>query len=223
MTPWVRLVAFDMDGTLVDVESSWHAVHEFFGESNEEALDMFVHDRIDDEEFLRRDLALWRKHRPNLTVHQLAEILRPVKLMPGARELFAALHARGVGTAIVSGGIDVLADRIARELGIDHVLANGFRVDGGGRITGEGIIRVPIKNKESVLAHLQKRLGVSVAETASVGNSDIDVGLFKRSRVGIAFQPADDHVRASASAVVTVRDMRAVLERLAPDLPPIRR
>jgi len=216
----IRLVAFDMDGTLVDVESSWHAVHAHFGETNEAALEDFVHDRIDDEEFLRRDLALWKKHRPELTVDELEEILRDVPLMPGARDLLDELHRRAVKTAIISGGIDVLARRIGRELGIDCVLANGFRTDATGRITGDGIIRVPIKRKDLVLEQVQSLLHVPSEETAAVGNSDIDVRMFERARIGVAFLPVDGRIRSRATIVVTERDLLKVLPPLLPDLPP---
>jgi phosphoserine phosphatase len=202
-----RFVAFDMDGTLVDVVSSWAEVHRHFGESNAEALQLFVDDRIDDREFIRRDIALWWKHDPDLTLSEVDRILGEVPLMPGARELFAELHRHGVVTAIVSGGIDLLAHRIARELKIPHVYANGFVVDDRGRLTGEGVIRVPIKHKGEVLRALQGRLGMSREASASVGNSDIDVAMFRECRVGIAFLPADDHVRAEATRVITAHDL----------------
>lgn len=210
----IRLAAFDMDGTLVDVASSWAAVHDYFGESNSEALRLFLTDRIDDLEFMRRDIQLWWKHRPAITAMELEEILDQVPLMPGARELFRALREAHVVTAIISGGIDLLARRIGRDLGIDYVLANGFRVDGDGRLTGDGIVRVPIKGKEQVLAQVQAQLGILPEATGSVGNSEIDVGLFRRSRIGIAFQPEDEAVRAHATAVVTQRDLREVLPHL---------
>lgn len=215
----IRFAAFDMDGTLVDVASSWAAVHAFFGESNGEALRLFETDQIDDAEFMRRDIQLWWKHRPEITVQDLDEILASVPLMPGARELFEGLHRARIRTAIISGGIDLLARRIGRELGVDYVLANGFRVEASGRLTGEGLIRVPIKGKEEVLARVQAQLGVVPEDTASVGNSSIDVGLFRRSRIGIAFQPEDAEVRRHATAVVTERNLAALLPLLLPDPP----
>jgi phosphoserine phosphatase len=215
----IRLVAFDMDGTLVDVRSSWAAVHDYFGESNTEALRLFVTDQIDDVEFMRRDIELWWKHRPGITVDDLEAILDRVPLMPGAVELFRALKERRVLTAIISGGIDLLARRIGRELGIDYVLSNGFRVESDGRLTGEGIVRVPIKGKEEVLRGVQAQLGIGPEETASVGNSDIDVGLFRRSRVGVAFLPEDAHVREHATAIVEEKDLRLVLPHLFPPGP----
>ncbi|HTT16184.1 MAG TPA: HAD-IB family phosphatase [Thermoplasmata archaeon] len=210
----LRFVAFDMDGTLVDVASSWAAVHAHFGEQNAEGLRRFLANEIDDEEFIRTDIEIWRRHLPGLGHDDLAAILDRVPLMPGAVELFDGLRRRHVRTAIVSGGIDLLARRIARELRIDVALANGFRVRADGRLTGEGIVRVPIHGKEQVLAQLQRQLGFRPEETASVGNSEIDVGLFRRSRLGVAFLPEDDAVRQGADRVVTERDLGRVLEEL---------
>ena len=220
----LRLVAFDMDGTLVDVGSSFAVVHAHFGEQNDDGLRRFLANEIDDVEFIRSDIRIWRRHRPDLRVDELEEILATAPLMPGAQTLIEGLHAQGVRTAIVSGGIDLLARRVGRDLGIDIVLANGFRVDADGRLTGEGIIRVPVLRKEEVLARLQSQLGIDPSETASVGNSEIDVGLFRRSRVGVAFRPEDDAVRRAANAVVPGSDLTPVLEVLRefPATPPPR-
>jgi phosphoserine phosphatase len=216
----LRLVAFDMDGTLVDAASSWRVVHDHFGDTNDEGLRRFLANEIDDEEFIRSDIRRWWTHAPSLTVFDLERILESVPFMPGAAALVHELRARGVRTAIVSGGLDLLARRVARELGIDLALANGVRVDAQGRLTGEGIVRVPIHGKEGVLARLQEQLGVAPEETAAVGNSEIDVGLFRRSRVGVAFRPEDEEVRSAATAVVTERDLTKVLAALAPFAPP---
>ena len=206
----LRLVAFDMDGTLVDTASSWKAVHDHFHDHNDEGLRRFLANEIDDREFIRLDVRVWWKHAPALTVSDLARILADVPLMPGAAALLRRLRERGVRTAIVSGGLDVLAERVGRELDIDHVLANGVRIGPGGRVTDEGIVRVPIHGKEGVLAALQRTLGIGPEETASVGNSEIDVGLFRRSRVGVAFLPADEEVRRAATHVVSERELSRV-------------
>lgn len=204
----------DMDGTLVDVESSWAAVHHHFHDHNADGLREFLAGRIDDHEFIRTDIRIWWRHAPDLTIEDLEAILDKVPLMPGARTLLDGLHDRMVRTAILSGGIDLLAHRVARELGIDLVLANGFRVNSDGRLTGEGIVRVPINEKEKVLEGLQHQLGIPPADTASIGNSEIDVGMFRRSRVGVAFRPEDDRVRAAAAHVITDKDLGLALEAL---------
>jgi phosphoserine phosphatase len=210
----LKLVAIDMDGTLVDVASSWAAIHHHFQDHNADGLRDFLAGKIDDHEFIRSDVRIWHRHLPDLRIEDLEAILDRVPLMPGAAALISGLKARGVQTAIISGGIDLLAHRIARELGIDLALANGFRVTEDGHLTGEGIVRVPIYGKEGVLAGLQHHLGVRVEETASIGNSEIDVGMFRRSRVGVAFLPEDDTVRRGATHIVTEKDLGRVLETL---------
>lgn len=210
----IRLVAFDLDGTLVDAPSSWGWVHRHFGENNDESLRLFLEGRIDDAEFIRRDIRLWWKHAPTISVPEIEAILADVPLMPGARVLFDGLHRQRRRTAIISGGIDLLARRIGRELGVDYVLANGFAVDAAGRLTGEGHIRVPIKEKESVLARVQAQLGIPPEATAAVGNSEIDVGMFRRARIGIAVRPDDAVVRRHATHVVEDGDLTAVLPAL---------
>ena len=210
----LKLVALDMDGTLVDVPSSWRVIHDHFDDHNDEGLRLFLANKIDDQEFIRMDIRVWWKHAPELSINDLERILADVPLMPGAHELIEGLHARGARTAIVSGGLDVLARRVAGELGIEVALANGVRLDSEGLLTGEGIVRVPIHGKERVLAALQDTLGVDPAETASVGNSEIDVGLFRRSRVGVAFLPEDEEVRKAATAVVTERNLARVLDAM---------
>ncbi|MCI4338540.1 MAG: HAD-IB family phosphatase [Thermoplasmata archaeon] len=207
----IELAAFDMDGTLIDVDSSWAEVHRHFGDSNPEALQLFLTDQIDDREFIRRDVQIWWKHAPTLTVQEVDRILASVPLMPGAARLFEGLRARGIHTAIVSGGIDLLAQRLGRQLGIERVFANGLVSDASGRLTGEGVVRVPIKGKGRVLAALQQELGIPRERTASVGNSEIDVDLFRQSRLGVAFLPADEAVRAGATHVVTRRDLGELL------------
>ena len=210
----VRFVAFDMDGTLVDVPSSWRTVHEHFDTNNEEGLKAFLENRIDDHEFVRSDIRIWKRHLPEITVFDIDRILAPVPLMPGATTLMRALRARGIRTAIVSGGIDRLAKRIGQELGIDYVLANGFRTDAEGRLTGEGIIRVPIWGKERVLAGIQEQLGLEPAETGAVGNSEIDVGMFRRAQVAVAFRPDDMTVRAAATTIIESGDLTLALDAL---------
>jgi phosphoserine phosphatase len=57
------LVAFDMDGVLVNYTSCWTWVHDHFRVTNEASLKAFIDGDIDDMEFMRRDIALWRRHR----------------------------------------------------------------------------------------------------------------------------------------------------------------
>jgi hypothetical protein len=56
----IRLVCFDLDGVLIEAKSSWVAVHDAFDVKNEGSLRLFLHGEISEEEFIRRDVALWK-------------------------------------------------------------------------------------------------------------------------------------------------------------------
>lgn len=209
-----RLVVFDMDGVLADVESSWVFVHDHFSVDNNHSLDAYLRGEIDDHEFIRRDIQLWRTKRPGLTSRDIGRILDEVPTMPGASRTIDELRQRGYRTAIVSAGIDILAERIAEELGIDMQLSNGLTADGAGVLSGEGTPRVKVMDKGAGVDEVARCMGASKDDIVSVGNSRYDVPMFRRSRKGIAFCPSDDFVRDEADAVVTEKDLSLILEHV---------
>ena len=207
-----RLVIFDMDGVLADTESSWVYVHRHFGVSNDHSLYAYLRGEIGDLEFIRRDVALWRQKDPGITANRIDEILDEVPLMRGARETISRLREGGYRTAIVSAGIDLLAQRIVRELKIDAHLANGFVQDKDGRLSGEGVLRVSLMDKGDAVEETGRSMGIHKKDIVSVGNSQYDVSMFRKSGFGIAFRPSDPKVREMADAVVEGNDLSEIVE-----------
>lgn len=206
-----ELVAFDMDGVLVDCESTWVWIHSHFGVTNETALQQFTEGRIDDLEFMRRDIALWRAASNELRISDIERILRQVPMMSGVRETTAALREGGIRSVIVSGGLDIVAERIAREFGFDDWMANGLECDEEGRLTGEGILRVRLANKMEALQALFERYGVNRGRAVAIGNSFVDVPMFRGCGLSIAYNPVDELVVRNADHVVRSYDLQDVL------------
>ncbi len=205
----MKLVVFDMDGVLTEYFSSWVWVHEHFGTDNDESLRLYMEGKIDDEEFMRRDIELWTSKKEGLTKKHLQEILDRVPIRKGSKELIDWLHERGAKTAIVSGGIDILAERIGKELEMDFVLSNIVEVDDNETVTGNGISRVKLKNKAEAVRNLRKELGIEKADCAAVGDSDIDASMFSECGLGIAFNP-----KPSATVLIDSADVVVNAERL---------
>ncbi len=208
----MKLAVFDMDGVLTEYFSSWVRVHEHFGTDNDESLRAYIAGEIDDLEFMRRDIALWMEKKEGLAEEHLKEILDTVPIRDGAKELMEWLHNRGVKTAIISGGIDILAERIGRELGMDYIFANGLEFDESGKITGNGILRVVLKDKGVVLGRLMEELGVEKKDCAAVGDSNIDATMFRECALSIAFNPKDEAAEAKRHAdyVVHAKSLLAI-------------
>lgn len=206
-------VVFDMDGTLVDAHSSWGHVHETFGIENDSTLQAFLRGDFDEHEFVRRDIRKWKAHGVTRR-KQIEDALAKIAIHPGARELTQALRARGTRTALLSGGLDLLARRVCAETGIEVMLANGVFFDDEGRILDEGYVDVPVLDKGTPLRKLLRELAVDPGRTAAVGNSAQDVAMFKEVGLGIAFNPADDEVRRQAHVVVEGSDLRKLIPHL---------
>ncbi len=198
----VDLVCFDMDGVLIDVGSSWVMVHKHFGVENQAGLEAYLNGEFDDEEFIRRDVALWLDQKPKMTRADFEEIFRVPPFMAGVEKTIDTLRSEGVECAIVSGGVDVMAESVAERLGIEHWAANGFVYDAEGHLTGEGVVRTPLNDKAAPVVHFAKELGVPLDNVLSIGNSLPDVSMFDVTGRSIGFHPEDDYTREHATWVI---------------------
>ena len=57
----IKLVVFDMDGTLLKPRSCWAYIHEHFGTDNSEMLEKYIEHKISDQEFVKSDISLWQE------------------------------------------------------------------------------------------------------------------------------------------------------------------
>lgn len=195
----VELVCFDMDGVLIDVGSSWVMVHKHYGVQNQAGLEAYLNGEFDDKEFIRRDAALWLEKQPKISRADFQEIFAQPPFMAGVEETIRTLQAEGVQVAIVSGGVNVIAEQIANRLQIPHVAANGFVYDDEGHITGEGIVKTPLNDKALPVLEFAREMDVPLERVLSIGNSMPDVSMFEVTGRSIAFHPEDDYTRHHAT------------------------
>ena len=207
----IELVVFDMDGVIIDTISSWKYIHDYFRTSNDHSVDDYLKGKIDDLEFIRRDALLWQENGKPITRNKLIEIVSDVPLMKGAEECIDMLKEHNVKTAIVSAGLDVLADIVTEKLDIDYVFCNGVKADDNGFLTGEGILQVELMYKDKKIIELSKKLSIPLEKIAAVGNSCFDIPMFEVSGIGIAFNPDDDCVREAADYIVEEKDLTKIL------------
>jgi phosphoserine phosphatase len=212
----ISLVFFDMDGVLIDVLSSWKYIHDHFGTTNQRSVLSYLKGDIDYYEFMRRDIALWNEHGRAVKKETIVRILSELSGIPGAKDCISFLRKNKVKTAIVSAGLDLLADKVAKDLGIDYVFANRVITDDQDRLTGEGVLVVQLIHKEKNIRYLAKKLGVPFEACAAVGNSCFDIPMFETCGLGIAFNPTDACVRESADIIVEEKDLSRLIPALQP-------
>jgi phosphoserine phosphatase len=211
------LVVFDLDGVLVEIKSSWEHVHHALGVDNEDGLAAYISGEIDDMEFMRRDIARWKGRKPGITVKDIEGMLSSVKLSTGAKETVRELKNHGIKCAIISGGIDILAERVGRECGLDYVYANGIACDSGGKLTGEGIPGVTLGKKDQTMQKLIDELKIPAERCVAVGDGIVDVCMFELAGLGIAFNPRDNYTRGGADVIIDKNDLREILKYILVD------
>jgi phosphoserine phosphatase len=179
----VKLAAFDLDGTVLEHNSSWVAIHRHFGteQNGAASLRLYTEGKIDYLEFMRRDISSWPK---GVTRDEIVDILSDYKVRREAPEVFRELRARGIRTALVTSGIDILARDVAKNLEIDHWVANGLRFDRNGKLLPRGVGRVDPTRKDIAYQRLLSRIGIPGKKTIAVGDTIYDLAFLKSAGLG---------------------------------------
>ena len=133
-----KLIAFDMDSTLINIECI-DEIADAVGRKEEVAAITEATMRGEIADFqtsLRRRVALLK----GVTMADLEDVyVQRLKLNPGAAELVTACKAAGLKVLLVSGGFTFFADRVKERLGIDFARSNRLEVQSGpngGQLTG---------------------------------------------------------------------------------------
>ncbi len=181
--PRITLAAFDMDGTVLEHNSSWVAIHQHYGTGTKAAtsLRLYTEGKIDYMEFMRRDIASWPK---NITKNEIANILSGYTIRREAPSTFRELKRRGIKTALVSSGIDILAKKVADALEIDYWVANGLKFDRKGILQADGIGRVDPTRKNIAYEKLLSKVGIPIKRTIAVGDTIYDLAFLKSAALG---------------------------------------
>ncbi len=206
-----------MDGTLTKLRSSWCWVHDTLNVNNEAAYQAYINGEIDEMEFMRRDIGLWLDVKKDITELEIAKMFRNMPLIGGIQETILALNYAGIKSIIVSGGIESAAKMIADEFGFAGYAADGLETYEDGRLTGEGILKVDLKDKGKTVREYIEKFGTTAERTVSIGNSFTDISMFKESGMSIAFNATDPWTEEAATHVVHGDSISSVLDYILDD------
>ena len=202
-----RLVAFDMDSTLIRQEVIDELARRH-GVGDEVAA--ITHQAMAGNMDFKESFRLRAAKLKGMSINPLDEVANAVELNVGAHRLIHALKHFGYKTAVLSGGFQYVGEVLQTELGIDYVHANKL-VTANGVMTGqvEGDI-VDARRKADLLTEIAQSEGITLEQTIAIGDGANDLPMLKRSGLGVAFH-AKPVVRETASHAISNFGLDAVL------------
>ncbi len=202
-----RLVAFDMDSTLIEVEVI-DELAQLAGVGAEVAAitEQAMRGEIDFSESFERRVALLE----GLEESVLAGVAAELTLTEGAEHLVSTLRSLGYKTAILSGGFTYFGEHLRQRLGIDYVYANELEIEDG-RVTGRvsGSI-VDGKRKAELLREIASNEGIDMEQVISVGDGANDLPMLSIAGLGIAFR-AKPLVKQNAEQSISTLGLDGIL------------
>lgn len=213
-----RLIAFDMDSTLVTSECV-DEIADVVGKKEEVAAitEAAMQGVIADyKESLRQRVALLE----GVSVEQLERVYTErVQLSEGAQALVQACQQAGLKTILVSGGFTFFTDRIRDRLQLDFTRSNQLEIKDGvltGRMVDQswGDICDGEEKRRAVL-DLASLMGIAPAQVIAVGDGANDLPMMQAVGLSVAFH-AKPRVRNAAKVCINEGGLDRLLEVVKP-------
>jgi phosphoserine phosphatase len=211
-----KLIAFDMDSTLINIECV-DEIADAVGRKTEVAAitEAAMRGEIADfKDSLRRRVALLK----GVTLASMEAVYRErLRLNPGAAELVQACKAVGMKVLLVSGGFTFFTDRVRDRLAIDFTRSNVLDIQDG-VLTGHMIDQpwgdiCDGEEKRRMLLQTCAHLGISPKQAIAMGDGANDLPMMGEAGLSVAYH-AKPKVREQAMVAINSGGLDRLLEVL---------
>lgn len=205
----MRILAMDMDSTLVSIECI-DEIADAVGRKPQVAAitEAAMRGEIKDfAESLRRRVALLEGV-PESALMEVYE--QRLRLNPGADRLVATAQKHGLKVLLVSGGFTFFTERLRERLNLDAAHSNVLEIVDGkltGRVLGD---IVDAAGKAEHLKALAETLGAGPEQIIAVGDGANDLQMMSHARYSVAYR-AKPVVREQAAYALNVSPLDAIL------------
>jgi HAD superfamily phosphoserine phosphatase-like hydrolase len=186
----IKAIFCDMDGTAVKYpnepfHSSWDALLNIFSEQEKKKWisirDYYLKLQGRYDDWFKEQVGMLKGKK----LEDAKRFLFPVPYSEGFFEFFS--QNNGFKKAIVSSGIDLVAEKIVTELDFDDYIAQSLEIKDG-FFTGKGSYSFSICKAEGI-KNLSERYGLDLGETCYIGDSSWDISCFDIVGLPLAYEP----------------------------------
>jgi phosphoserine phosphatase len=209
-----KLIAFDMDSTLINIECI-DEIADAAGRKAEVAAitEAAMRGEIADyKDSLRRRVALLK----GVTVAHMEEVLNHrLQLNPGAENLVKACQIAGMKVLLVSGGFTFFTDHVRDRLNINWTRSNVLEV-AHGELTGRMVDQAwgdicDGEEKRKMLLETCAQMGIQPTQAIAMGDGANDLPMMGMAGLSVAYH-AKPKVREQAMVAIEEGGLDRLLE-----------
>jgi phosphoserine phosphatase len=211
-----RLLAIDMDSTLVNIETLDEvAAYAGKGEQIAAITDAAMRGEVDYKESLRRRVSLLAGVEATLLARVHDEKLG---LNDGAQRLVSECRNAGLKTLLATGGFTFFTERLKAKLSIDYTRSNQLEIVDGhlsGEVTGpNGSEIIDAEGKAQAVRDVCAEIGCATAKAIVIGDGANDVRMMQLAGISVAYR-AKAVVREQATYALDHSGLDGVLNWFA--------
>ena len=211
-----KLIAFDMDSTLINIECIDEIANAAGRKAEVAAItEAAMRGEIADyKDSLRKRVALLK----GVTVAHMEEVLsHRLQLNPGAETLVKACQAAGMKVLLVSGGFTFFTDHVRDRLNINWTRSNVLEVVNG-ELTGRMVDQdwgdiCDGEEKRKMLLQTCAQLGIAPSQAIAMGDGANDLPMMGVAGLSVAYH-AKPKVREQAMVAIEEGGLDRLLEVL---------
>ncbi len=202
----IALIAFDVDGTLVDHPEGkviWELLNRRFAGDDRINVTRYLdykEGRIDYATWVALDVGGWIA--AGATREEIRDEVRRLKPVEGAAETLSELRDRGYTLAVISGTLDVVIEEFFPDHPFEAIYMNRLRFDPEGRLSGWEATPYDMDGKARALVRLAERFHLPLSRCAFVGDNVNDLGVAAVAGFTVAFNAKITELEDLAHAVV---------------------
>ncbi len=181
----VSILVSDMDSTIINIECI-DELAKLAGVGNEVAgiTASVMRGELDFKASLMKRLSLLS----GLDARELVNVYNnSLKFNPGARELMQFLSDNNIHSALVSGGFNFFASRVAKELNMDNFLSNELEIINN-KLTGKVLGSIIDGTKKALFVdELVKKYNTKHSLVITIGDGSNDLLMMQKSGLSVAY------------------------------------
>ena len=180
-----NILACDMDMTVINTESI-NLINQMLLKRNE--ISKLTEKAMNGEISFKNSIIKRTKMLRGLTESDIKKIIKKIKINKGVKSVIRTMNNSGNHTMLISGGYDIIAKVIGKEIGFKEIVCNSLEIKNQ-KLTGN--LSNEIIDKIGKLNYFKKRvisLNISNKRTLAVGDGDNDIDMVRYASLGVAWR-----------------------------------